>query len=131
MKSFKDWLDRKPAGKKTKMRLPARSPKRIKEDKIYKAKAKEFLAKHPLCQVWLTKMDFNEEHLIQFNGGHVTLAGDLEFAPRATEIHHIEGRTGGNFLNEKTWMAVSRYQHEWIHANPAAARRLGFLRSKA
>lgn len=50
---------------------------------------------------------------------------------RATEIHHTY--SGANrsrfYLDETTWMAVSRKGHLWIHANPLEARELNYLKS--
>lgn len=46
---------------------------------------------------------------------------------RPLEVHHMAGRDGDRFLDVLTWAAVCRDCHEWIHANPAAARAQGFL----
>lgn len=47
----------------------------------------------------------------------------------STEVHHIQGRIGDNYLNELTWLPVSRKGHAWIHDNPQEARRFGWLRT--
>ncbi len=49
---------------------------------------------------------------------------------RTTQVHHIAGRTGKNFLDESTWLAVSRIGHEWIHQHPKEARARGWLRTQ-
>jgi hypothetical protein len=45
----------------------------------------------------------------------------------ATDVHHTRGRAGPNYLDERTWKAVSREGHEFIERNPNAARCLGLL----
>lgn len=125
MKTLAEWLDRKPKEKGKKKRLPARSPRRVSEERIYSAKAKRFLEHHPHCQIWLARIGLKESNVPES-----IIAGHY-YAPRSTEIHHINGRTGGNYLDEKTWLAVSREQHAWVHANPALARNLGLLKDKA
>lgn len=46
---------------------------------------------------------------------------------RATEVHHTRGRIGSLLNDERFWLAVSQYGHEWIHAHPNDARKLGLL----
>ncbi len=48
----------------------------------------------------------------------------------ATEVHHTySGKDRAKyFLNVKTWIAVSREGHLWIHANPKEARGKGYLK---
>ena len=46
---------------------------------------------------------------------------------KAVDIHHKRGRHGKNYLDVKTWMAVSRSGHQWIHENDAEARVKGWL----
>jgi hypothetical protein len=47
-----------------------------------------------------------------------------------TDIHHTRGRSHKLLNNMKYWIAVSRKGHDWIGANPAMARKLGFLCEK-
>jgi hypothetical protein len=44
-----------------------------------------------------------------------------------TDIHHKRGRYGTNFLDESTWLAVSREGHDWIHRFPKDARARGWM----
>ena len=46
-----------------------------------------------------------------------------------TEVHHKWcGKDRAKYyLDESTWMAVSRDGHNWIHDNPKEARELGYL----
>lgn len=48
----------------------------------------------------------------------------------ATEVHHKWcGKDRAKYyLDESTWMAVSRDGHNWIHDNPKEARELGYLK---
>lgn len=48
----------------------------------------------------------------------------------ATDVHHTySGKDrAAHYLDVKTWIAVSRNGHDWIHANPAQARKLGYLK---
>lgn len=101
--TLKDWLDRKPKGKAPRKRIPAMSAKRKKEAALYSKKRKAFLEAHPHCEAtWI-------------------IWPNRPTRPAATEVHH-RCKRGVNYLNEKTWMAVSREAHLWIHGNPAQAR---------
>jgi hypothetical protein len=44
----------------------------------------------------------------------------------ACDLHHVKGR-GQFFLDESTWLAVCRVHHDWIHQNPAEARKQWLL----
>jgi hypothetical protein len=50
---------------------------------------------------------------------------------RATEVHHIYSGSNRSryYLDESTWVAVSRNGHLWIHSNPIEAREMGYLKS--
>lgn len=47
-----------------------------------------------------------------------------------TDIHHTySGKDRAKYyLDESTWLAVSREGHNWIHDNPKEARELGHLK---
>lgn len=49
---------------------------------------------------------------------------------KTTEVHHTySGKDRAtHFLDEETWIGVSREGHKWIHDNPKKARELGFLK---
>jgi hypothetical protein len=49
---------------------------------------------------------------------------------RATEVHHVRGRTGGLLLDPRYWLAVSSAGHRLIHSNPDMARNRGWLCAK-
>lgn len=84
-------------------RTPIRkvSARRQAEAKHYSKLRLQFLADKPTCQVCLTR--------------------------KATDVHHVKGRYGGNYLNVTTWLAVCRHCHTYIHNNPAKARAMGLL----
>lgn len=88
--------------KKKKTRIKPRSDKRVKEDKVYSTLREVFL-KDKFCPI----------------------TGEP-----ATEVHHTySGKDRAKYyLDIKTWLAVSRTGHEWIHKYPAAARKLGYLK---
>lgn len=85
-------------------RTPLRkmSAKRQRESRIYAVKRKAFLEATPMCQL-------------------CTLA-------ESQDVHHLEGRLGGNYLNEATWLPVCRHCHDWIHTHPIQAREQGLLK---
>lgn len=43
------------------------------------------------------------------------------------EVHHKEGRTGENYLDETKWLAACHSCHVWIENNREAAMELGFI----
>ena len=93
---------RKMARKKKKTYcIKAESEKRRLEKQIYKIKRMEFLSKpkNRRCAVFPHQS--------------------------ATEIHHKKGR-GKHYLNENTWLAVSRAGHNEIEARPQWAKEKGY-----
>ena len=100
----------KPIRRKTPLRRV--SKKRAKESRIYSAKRRAFLEAHPICGCGVQRHLFGELFVCQ---------------RRAVDVHHTKGRTGGNYLDEKTWLAVCRPHHIWIHNNPSKARKMGLL----
>ena len=48
----------------------------------------------------------------------------------SSDVHHKAGRTGDNYLNMNTWLAVCRSCHTWIEINPVEAKELGFSESR-
>jgi len=96
---------------KAKARKPLRkvsSARRIAQ-KVYSEKRRLFLIEHPDCQA----------HALIWPG---------EAVPLATDVHHCAGRTGKNYLDVSTWLALCRSCHEWTHQHPNQARALGLLK---
>ena len=88
--------------KKKPTRIKPVSDKRSKESKIYSTLREVFL-KDKFCPI----------------------TGEI-----ATEVHHTySGKDRDKYyLDVKTWIAVSRTGHTWIHDNSKEARELGFLK---
>lgn len=82
--------------------IPVMSAKRKKENAKYLKDRMDFLNKpeNKMCRVF-TKL-------------------------QATEVHHMKGRTGKLFLDQKFWLAVSRKGHQKIEMNPDWAKENGF-----
>lgn len=87
-----------------KTKISKRSDKGKVDDLVYKAKRLKYLKLHPRCAVY----------------------PEL----KATEIHHKAGRVGKNFLDESTWLAVSRKAHLEIESKPEWAKENGYSQSR-
>ena len=106
------------------------SKKRARDMKTYSLLGDAFLKAHPLCQIWIKRNGYNETELLELYDQcdpEADFYWDGKLVPKSTEKHHSAGR-GKNYLNVDTWIAASRDQHFWVHANPSAARRLGLLK---
>ena len=81
--------------------IPKKSQKQKAKDVVYMKKRSNFL-KNKFCPIT----------------GHV-----------ATEVHHkYDGADRSKYyLDETTWLAVSRAGHQWIHNNPIEAKERGYL----
>ena len=92
---------------KKRVRIAAQSPKRPSLTRQYAALRKQFLLKHPKCQV---------------------LQGPNRPCPNpATELHHRKGR-GKWLLVEETFLAICNQCHRQIHGPLAAfAHRMGYM----
>ena len=84
--------------------IKQKSDKQKAIDKAYSLMRKEYLTKHPMCEIKLPGICTGQ----------------------ACDIHHKSYR-GINTLAQATWAAACRECHEWCHANPKEARELGFL----
>jgi hypothetical protein len=100
----KDKDTQKPKTSPSSSKLKQKSDKQKAIDKAYTLMRKEYLNKHPMCEIKLPGCT-----------GH------------ATDIHHTEYR-GINTLAQATWLAVCRGCHDWCHSNPKEARELGYLK---
>ena len=85
-------------------KLKQKSDKQKAIDKAYTLMRKEYLTKHPMCEI--------------------NLPGVCK--GQACDIHHTAYR-GINTLAQATWLAACRECHEWCHKFPKEARELGFL----
>ena len=118
-------------------RLSPVSKNRAKEMRTYSKLRKEFLAQYPICQVWLRENGWQQiessDLYVWVNGTefiHRNFWAMLDYsgAPRSCDVHHVAGRSGSNYLDTATWLAVSRGAHRRIHENPSWARKMGFLK---
>lgn len=87
--------------------MPRVSSRRKAEMVVYGRDRRFFLILHPLCEA--CPRTGNLMHL-------------------SCDIHHTCGRTGKNYLDQSTWLAVCRRCHSWIHENKSKARALGLLK---
>lgn len=85
--------------------IKQKSDKQKAIDKAYTLMRKEYLTKHPMCEVKLPGVCKGQ----------------------ACDIHHTAYR-GINTLAQATWLAACRECHSWVHKNPAEARELGYLK---
>lgn len=80
--------------------LPARKPKRAKQEREYNADRPAFLAAHPVCPV----------------------TGEL-----TTQVHHSARRIGKWLLLKRYWIAMSESGHRWVEDNGHEAELHGLI----
>lgn len=78
------------------------SDSKKQDDKVYKTLRAVFLGSKKICEA--------------------ALPGCTHWA---TEVHHMDGRVGHNYLYVKRWLAACRNCHDWIENNPVAAKERG------
>ena len=93
--------------KPTKSAIPPVSSKRKKKDQEYLKLRERFLTQNHLCQLAVAGCT---------NG--------------ATDVHHTYAGANRDafYLVQSTWLAVCRNCHDWIHAHPAEARIMNWLK---
>ena len=100
-------IDKDSLQKPTDYKIPQVSSKRKKKDQEYLKLRERYLNENPLC-------------MVKVNGcSHM-----------ATDIHHTYAGSNREafYLVQSTWRAVCRNCHDWIHANPAEARTMNWLK---
>ena len=123
MPPLKDWLKRGEKRPKQKKRIRPMSKKRERENREYLKKRKAFLKAHPYCQARAKISDFMYSECEAawmdslFNQG----------SWYSTEIHHMKKPKCKYLNDETTWLAVSRWSHNWIEDHKDVARGLGLL----
>lgn len=116
------WLKRRPKGKAPRKRLPRVSTKRQREAATYRLLRAAFLQANPCCQAWKRIIDHLWKNDVPWMVEHAPSP-----APHSTEIHHTK-KPRCKYLNDiSTWLAVSRWSHEWIEQHKNTARALGLL----
>lgn len=96
---------KKPTAKR--IPIPARSPKRKKEEVIYTKLRRDFLDKYPICGMnILNRCTVN-----------------------ATEIQHLKGR-GEYYLDTSTWMSACHSCHAYATDHPKEAIENGWAKKR-
>ena len=93
--------------KPTDYKIPQVSSKRKVKDAEYLKLRERFLTENPVCTVSVAGCN---------NG--------------ATDVHHTYAGSNRDafYLIQSTWLPVCRNCHDWIHAHPADARILNYLK---
>lgn len=89
-------------------RIPQASSKRKTQLLQYSISRKVFLNKYPKCQAHLPQV----------------------CTQISTDVHHMKGRVGALYLDERYWLSVCRGCHYWIEMRPEEAKVLGFSMSR-
>ena len=98
-----------------KKRSPSKARKRLRRSSPKKSGLAE--ARRQFVAEQLTKKPMCEARVAGCQG-------------RSTDIHEKQTRArGGDILDEKNTMSLCRNCHRWIHDNPLAATKLGYLMS--
>lgn len=101
--------------------LPRVSKKRAKQLREYAKRRRAFLDDFRYCQAWETIMDW------LFHNEKATWKISPREHPKSTEIHHMKKPKCKYLNDETTWLAVSRWAHNWIEDHKNIARELGLL----
>lgn len=79
-----------------------------REQRLYQQEARQFKKEHPWCQCCpLLRMG--------------------KAVRRTKDIHHLRGRLGPLLRDKRYWMSACRPCHDFLHANPQAARNWGMM----
>ncbi len=100
------WSRIKPVKAKptTQKKIPSRSLKRSKEEKIYLGKRIIFLSKYPMCQAHIPGVCTNV----------------------SCTVHHKAGRIGDLLCDERYWLACCMSCHNFIERNVTWSKEMGF-----
>lgn len=98
------------------------NPKRAKKDRVYSVRRKAFLEARPWCEAYPVILGWAVEHDRALMENLYT----PRTHPRSEDVHH-KFRRGKFYLDESTWIACSRWAHDFIHQNPIQAKALGLL----
>lgn len=105
----------KPLKRSTK-RIPRARPERARERSQYNRKARAYKRKNPWCVACITLWP------VPWIGSDVIRCTD--------DVHHKMGCEGDLLLDERYWMPVCRWCHDWIEDHGREARDLGFVLDK-
>ncbi len=138
--SFQDWLNREPAGPKPKKPLKrtkvARVSKKRRRERVdYSTGRAEHLAKHPLCQLAIALLRFDEAEILadlESQGGvgewlKVGFWHKNALIPRATQIHHRNKCRGARLTDARWFASAGQEMHDWVEGHKEEARAEGYL----
>jgi hypothetical protein len=114
------------AGPQRRTPLRRKSPRRRREEPIYKARKAAYLQDHPWCMIWIAMHRLDEAAVIKA-GGWAKVDGLLRKAPPSREIHHRNKSWADRWLDQRWWMASSPTWHDHVEANKSWARSVGCL----
>ena len=92
------------------------SRRRSAAARLYMAAKARFLWEHPVCEICAAGPILVDENF------------SFKIVRCSVDVHHKAGRSGKNYLDEGTWMAVCRECHDWIYQHPKEARARGWLK---
>jgi hypothetical protein len=84
------------------------SDKKKQKDVEYSKLRKLYLESHPFCEAKLPGICTAE----------------------ATDIHHMSGKIGDDYLDVNNFIALCRVCHVWVENNPTEAKELGFSKNR-
>lgn len=85
----------------------------------------------PVSKKRQVEMDEYSKKRLAFLALHVTCQAKLvDCKGTSTDVHHMAGRVGDNYLNMSKWLALCRNCHSWVENNPEEAKELGFSESR-
>lgn len=133
MKDFKEWLNRRPAGKKSRRPLK-RTPLKRSKKPLTRTQVRRVGKKHAkaLREYFKVRAEYLAEHAACEAGPVILMAKlpDFYHVPRcgvwATQVHHIAKR-GPNLCNKETFCACCDSCHKFIHQHAQWAREHGLL----
>lgn len=85
----------------------------------------------PVSKRRQVEMDEYSKKRLAFLALHNTCQAKLPgCTAKASDVHHSKGRTGDNYLNINTWVALCRTCHSYLETHPEEAKELGFSESR-
>ena len=84
------------------------SDKKKQKDVEYSKLRKLYLESHPFCEAKLSGICTAE----------------------ATDIHHMSGKIGDDYLDVNNFIALCRVCHVWVENNPTEAKELGLSKNR-
>lgn len=94
-----------------KVAKPGQKPKRVRKRKKMTSLLDQYAKRRP---IWLRLKGRCDR----------CFARDTQ---RRLQVHHIRGRLGQLLVDERFWACLCNKCHQWVHANPDAARKAGLL----